>query len=102
MRQRDRTKRLGRMVFSEKIIEVLADVDAPAKPDARLAALDSCLGKLSGSQRELIRARYTPGLSIEQCAIDSGKGAGGLRMALLRVRESLKNCIEKTLAGESA
>ncbi len=101
MRQRDRIKRFGRITFSEKIIEILSESDAPAKPDARLAALDSCLGKLNESQRKLIQARYTPGHSIEQYAVNCGKGASGLRMALLRVRESLKNCIEKTLAGES-
>ena len=102
MRQRDRTKRLNRLIFSEELIEVLADADTPAKPDARLAALDSCVGKLSENQRKLIQARYTPGRSIEQFAIDTGKGASGLRMALLRIREILKDCIDKTLAEESA
>lgn len=102
MRQRDRTKRLNRMIFSEEIFDVLADADAPATPDIRLAALDSCLGKLSENQRKLIQARYTPGRSIEQYAVASGKGASGLRMALLRVREILKDCIEKTLAEKSA
>ena len=102
IRQRDRTKRLDRLVFSDELLESLAEADAPAKPSARLAALDSCLKKLSETQRKLIQARYTPGRSIEQYAIDTGKKPSGLRMALLRIREILKDCIEKTLAEESA
>lgn len=102
MRQRDRTKRLDRLVFSDELLESLAEADAPAKPSARLAALDSCVGKLSENQRKLIQARYTPGRSVEQFAVDTGKGASGLRMALLRIREILKDCIEKTLAEKSA
>ena len=101
LRQRDRTKRLGRVVFSDEMIEVLADNDISEKPDARLAALDSCLQKLSESQRSLLHERYTPGHSLEQFAMDTDRSAGSLRMALLRVRELLKDCIEKTLATRS-
>ena len=98
MRQRDRTKRLGRIIFSAELIEVLADMEVPEKPDNRLAVLDRCLEKLSDTQRKLLTERYTPGHSLEQYAIDTGRSAGSLRMALLRVREILKDCIEKTLS----
>lgn len=102
MRQRDRTKRLDRMVFSDKLVDVLADTEMSEKPDIRLAALDRCLEKLSESQRKLLKERYTPGHSLEQHSIDIGRSAGGLRMALLRIREILKDCIEKSLSGETA
>ena len=101
MRQRDRSKRLGRIIFSAELIEVLADTEVPEKPDNRLAALDRCLEKLSDLQRIILKERYTLGRSLEQHALDSGRSAGSLRMALLRVREILKDCIEKTLAAES-
>jgi RNA polymerase sigma-70 factor (ECF subfamily) len=100
MRQRDRTKRLERMLFSDKLIEVLADTEMPEKPDIRLAALDRCLEKLTDPQRKILQERYTPGHSLEQHSIDIGRSAGSLRMALLRIREILKDCIEKTLARE--
>jgi RNA polymerase sigma-70 factor (ECF subfamily) len=101
MRQRDRTKRLGRIIFSAELIEVLADTEVPEKPDNRLAVLERCLEKMSDLQRKLLKERYTPGHSLEQHAIDTGRSAGSLRMALLRVREILKDCIEKNLAKES-
>ena len=102
MRQRDRTKRHNRITFSEELIEVLADTAVPEKPDNRLAALDRCLEKMSDTQRKLLKERYTPGHSLEQHAIDTSRSAGSLRMALLRVREILKDCIVKSLAEESA
>ena len=102
-RQRDRTKRLGRLVFSEKIVSLLADMEAPDESDEELmTALDGCLDKLTNTQRELVFERYTPGHSLEQHAADTGRSAGSLRIALLRVREILKTCIEKSLAEQSA
>ena len=102
MRQRDRTKRIDRMVFSDQLVAVLADTEMPEKPDIRLAALDHCLAELTDNQRKLLQERYTPGHSLEQHSIDIGRSAGSLRMALLRIREILKDCIEKTLARETS
>jgi RNA polymerase sigma-70 factor (ECF subfamily) len=102
MRQRARTKRLGLMVFSDELLDVLAEADLPENPDARLAALDHCLAKLSESQRKLVHARYTPGCSLEKHAAETGRSPGSLRMALLRIRDILKDCVTKTLDGNPA
>ncbi len=104
MRQRNRTKRLRRMIFSDELLQLLADADAdaPEDPNARLAALDHCLDKLSETQRKLVHARYTPGCSLEKHAMETGRSPGSLRMALLRVRDALKDCVTKTLSEESA
>jgi DNA-directed RNA polymerase specialized sigma24 family protein len=88
------------LVFSGELVDVLADTEAPDRPDARLLALDHCLANLTDTQREIVRERYTPGRSLEQYASDSGRSPGGLRMALLRIRDILKDCVETTLAGE--
>lgn len=102
-RQHDRTKRLGRLTFSANIVSLLADMDAPDESDDELLdALDRCLDKLTDTQRELVRERYTPGRSLEQHATETGRSAGSLRIALLRIRELLKTCVEKTLAEQSA
>ena len=101
--QLDRYKRDGRLVFSDKLFDMIADT-APAdrSQDRIQAALDRCLEKLSDGQRELINGRYTPGRSLEMLAASNGKTAGSLRIALHRIREMLKNCVENTLAGEAA
>ncbi len=103
MHQFDRDKRDGNLVFSESTIERIAD-DTPqdGSHDRLLRALETCLGKLSDPQRSLINARYTPGNSLEKHAESLGRTPGSLRIALFRIRDSLKRCIEQTVAEESA
>jgi RNA polymerase sigma-70 factor (ECF subfamily) len=101
--QNGRNRRDGRLVFSDKLIELITETTpADRSHDKLLAALDGCLAKLGEKQRELINERYTPGRSLEQLAANTGRTAGSLRIALHRIRELLKNCVEQTLAQESA
>lgn len=103
MHQLDRAKRDGRLVFSEKLIDTIAeDTRAGDSHDRLLRALEGCIGKLTDHQRSLIRARYTPGESLEKHAEELGRSPGSLRIALHRIRDVLKSCVENTLAGESA
>lgn len=100
LRHHDRHRRDARVVFSSNLIEMLSDTEVPEEPtEPLLLALEHCLGKLSENQRELVRARYTPGHSLEDLAARTGRSAGSLRIALLRVREVLRRCIETTLAA---
>lgn len=102
-RQRDRTKRHDRLLFSLKVVQALAEENESMMSEDKLyVALDDCLAKLSEKQRELLRARYTPGKSLEKLAECSGRTSGSLRIALLRVREALKTCVERTIAQQSA
>lgn len=101
--QMDRYKRDGRLVFSDKIFDMIADTTPKDRSQDRIqVALDGCLEKLSDSQRALINGRYTPGRSLEQLAASGGKTAGSLRIALHRIREILKICVTNTLSKESA
>ncbi len=103
LHQRDRSKRLGRLVLSEKLMDVLAD-EAPAHPphETYLAALESCMAKLSDTQREIIEARYQPKLSLEIHARLTGRNPGALRAALLRIRSVLRECIENSIQSQTA
>lgn len=100
--QRDRSKRDGRLVFSDKLVDHIAET-APTDDshDRRAAALEGCVAKLNDKQREIITARYSPGHSLESHSERTGVSAGSLRIALHRIRETLKRCVENTLAGES-
>lgn len=102
--QHGRVKRDGRLVFSDKLISLIAETTPtdPSSLDRQMAALDGCLAKLTDKQRELINERYTPGRTLEQHAAELGRSAGSLRIALHRIRDILKTCVEKTLAAESA
>ncbi len=101
-RSHDRAKRLDRLVFSEKLVEVIAEEQDPTGGgQTRIAAaLDNFLGKLTEKQREIVSYRYTPGLSLEQLAEKTRRSPGSLRISLLRIREALKLCIEKKLADQ--
>lgn len=103
LHQRDRAKRLGRVLLSNELTQVLAD-EMPHEPAHKeyLQALDSCMAKLTDSQRDIIEARYQPGHSLEIHARLTGRNPGALRIALLRIRESLRECIEKSVKSSYA
>lgn len=100
-RSRDRAKRLHRLVFSEKLVELMVEEEGVAEDGHRrlIDALDQCLEKLTKNQREIVHHRYTPGLTLERLAEKTGRAPGGLRVALLRIREGLRTCIERKLAS---
>lgn len=103
MHQLDRAKRDGRLVFSEKLIDTIAECNNDGASHNRLlSALEGCVEKLTDHQRSLIQARYTPGHSLEKHAEELGRSPGSLRIALHRIRDLLKSCVENTLAEESA
>lgn len=103
LHQRDRAKRLGRLVFTDQLTEMLAEeVPDHFTHETYLRALESCMTKLSPTQREIIEARYQPGNSLEIHSRVSGRKAGALRIALYRIRDSLRNCIETSMHHKPA
>jgi len=103
MHQRDRTKRDGRLVFSDELVNLLAE-DDPAEEgkEGLLIALDKCIAKLTERQQRLIQERYKTGHSLERHAELTGEPGGRLRVALHRVRQFLKRCVEDNLREGTA
>jgi RNA polymerase sigma-70 factor (ECF subfamily) len=103
LHHRDRAKRLGRIVLSEELTSMLADeIPDDFTGEEYLNALESCMAKLTETQREIIEARYQPGLSLEIHARLTGRNPGALRVALLRIRTTLRECIEKSMTCQIA
>jgi RNA polymerase sigma-70 factor (ECF subfamily) len=101
-RQRERSRRHQRIMFSEELVDLLSDSNSPQTEEKNIhAALDKCMAKLTPEQYELIQERYTPGHSLEGYSTTTGRSAGSLRIALLRIRETLRHCVENTLSTES-
>lgn len=99
--QYDRIKRDQLLVFSDTLLDQM--VEAASSMDSRSlhqAALEECVSKLSDQQREIVKARYTRGSSLEQLADQLQSSAGSLRIALHRIRAALRKCVEKSLAKE--
>lgn len=98
LHHRRRTHRYGRILISDELHEKLA-AESPASGDHEmyLNGLEQCISKLSETQRDLIESRYEPGRSLEDHARQTGRKAPALRIALMRIRALLRECIEKSV-----
>lgn len=97
-----RTVKRQRLVFSQALLEKLAEERASYQPSLldRRAALRKCMEKLSPVDRELIGVRYGSDQTVQQLAEASGRSAKSLYRALERVRRLLLECIDRSQAQE--
>jgi RNA polymerase sigma-70 factor (ECF subfamily) len=96
-------RQLGRLVFSDEVLESLADEAATASDeiDRRLEALRGCLQQLPQRSRELIELRYESQLvSCREVAARVGRSVEGVYKALRRIHTLLLQCVERALATE--
>ena len=99
---RGRKSRRGELFDAALIAEIAEAAESEsAQYNQREAALQNCLQKLPTAQRELITRRYQPGISVNRLAAELGKSAKAVSESMRRIRESLRQCIERTLAAES-
>lgn len=96
----EQKKRKG-AVFSNELVAILADEAEQineAEHSKRRQALETCLGKLSGPERELVLAPYLHHGRITELAERGGTSANALYKKLGRLREALRNCVRERLA----
>jgi RNA polymerase sigma-70 factor (ECF subfamily) len=65
-------------------------------------ALQDCLASLGKKAWVLVQGRYHDDLAAEDLAVRLGTTAGNVRVMLHRVRDALRTCIERRLAGAAA
>lgn len=95
-------KRSGRdrhVTLSDELLSQLSDRSETiaGEVDARLPLLRACLDELPSNSRALIEGRYDSGGSVESVAATAGRSAGGVRVALHRIRMRLLDCIQLKL-----
>lgn len=102
MKYRERQGRSARL-FDTSLLETLAveACDESGVCGVPLQELENCLAKLSDVDRSLIRRRYQPGITVQQLAADVGRTANSLSKSLGRIRRTLLECIDRTLAHEA-
>jgi RNA polymerase sigma-70 factor (ECF subfamily) len=95
-----KAKKRSRLVFDDSVLSTLAPAfeKHAERHDDRRRALRVCLETLSTEQRELIQRRYA-GESVGRLAKDSGRPEGSISQALYRIRQALKKCVQRKLAG---
>ena len=91
-----------RMVLDADLIAAMCDQaerEATQMDEIRVA-VRSCLQLLTKRNRELIDHRYFHGMSLAQVAASSKRTVGATKVALLRIRRRLANCVQERMAGE--
>jgi RNA polymerase sigma-70 factor (ECF subfamily) len=92
-----RTRRRQRMSFDTAAVEQLAEAFAtlPADDYRRLDRLAECVGRLDARSRQLCEYRYRDDLKPAAIAPLVGMTANTVAKALQRVRDRLRQCIER-------
>jgi RNA polymerase sigma-70 factor, ECF subfamily len=101
-RKNSRRQRLQR----EALVEIFLRVEQEASPAALAEgpirrALDGCYEKLPPDSRRLLSLKYEQELPSQTIAERLQSTAEAIRVALFRVRASLKQCITRSLAKEN-
>jgi len=93
-----------RPLYETDLLDRIADeaVAGAAAADVRRQALANCLQKLPEQHRRLVANRYEPGASVNAMAAAVGKQPKAVSETLRRIRRTLLDCIERTLAMETA
>ena len=66
----------------------------------RERALGECIDKLQPDHREMLRARYEEGGSIERMAVRFNRSAEAIYNALSRIRRALYECVNQRVGAE--
>lgn len=97
-----RRKGRERIAFDSEAVDALAKAFAePATHDSRLDRLGECVEALDGRSRELCRLRYELDLKPASIGEQLGMAANAAAKALQRIRDRLRECVERKAAGVS-
>jgi RNA polymerase sigma-70 factor (ECF subfamily) len=90
------------ITFDTELFEKFTEVWAETAPTAseHSAVLEICLERLSARPRQMVRWRYFEELSSEEIAVLLGTKGAAVRVALQRIREQLRVCIERQMGLE--
>jgi len=67
--------------------------------ERRVASLRSCLEGLPPELQKLVKLRYDENQSSQQISAALGRSADAVRQTFVRVREKLRECIERRMAS---
>ena len=92
-----RKKSRDRHVFSDEILEILAEecLEQEQKLADQRLLLKSCFTKLDKKQQSLLILSYSRDLSIKELAEKEGKSPGSLYKVLDRLRHKLLKCVKE-------
>ncbi len=92
-----RRKSKDPLLFDDDALDSLVQAFARVKKEEskKLTHLDYCIDQLEGRARQLCESRYSRDLKPAQIGKQIGMSANGVSKALQRIREQLRECIER-------
>jgi RNA polymerase sigma-70 factor (ECF subfamily) len=95
-------KRRSRLHFSDEFLAAVAEQAGRDGPllAAQHRALADCLQKLKERDRELVQARYQPGVTISDLAARLNRSLDAVYKALQRAHQQLVACVQRSLVRE--
>lgn len=97
-----RDRKRDRLLLDAELAESLSGVIAhqAEKIDQWREALQPCMQLLTPGNRELIQQRYFRAMSVTEVADDAKRTVGAIKVALLRIRRQLAECVQKRSVAE--
>ena len=93
-------RKLGRMkLVAEESLETAYDDPSPEGVAPERAALKQCLETLGSHGRRLIETRYVENSGLADLATELRTNLSTLRGQLFRLRQGLRECVERRLQG---
>lgn len=98
-----RTAARSRLHFDDELMQRLADERPPdlEHREARLAAMDRCIGELDAPSRDLVREFYLNNTDISTLAQQQARAPQTLYNKLNTLRRLLGDCMKRRLAQEA-
>ncbi len=86
--------------FDEQLLNVLSEEAEIrlASYDEKAGALKHCLSQLRSEDTRILKQHYVDEFALKDIARELGRSAVALRGSMLRIRRSLKSCIENRLS----
>lgn len=97
-----RDHKRDRLLLDAALAEVLStEAQRQAEEvDAVRAALRACMQRLTPEHRNLVEHRYIRSASVAEVAAAAERTAGATKVALLRIRRQLAECVQERMAAE--
>jgi RNA polymerase sigma-70 factor (ECF subfamily) len=89
-------------VLEEAALEQAEIFDRAGPETDVFQALRECLDRLKGSSAQMVQDRYYGKLSLDEISRRIGKSVKAVSVSLVRIRRSLRECIEHKLSGRTS
>jgi RNA polymerase sigma-70 factor (ECF subfamily) len=92
------------LVLDEEVVTKIAEETTAEEPrlERQREALEHCMKKVPGAQRDLLMQAYQPESRIQEVAQSSGRSVTGFYQWLHRMRRMLLECIRRAMSEEVA